>query len=168
MSDPSSDSANHSVGEVLGRIPSGVFILTAADGQGRETGMLASWVQQAGFEPPCVTVGVNHDRYLNGWLEQNPHVALNLVGDGQFEWLKHFGKGFEPDEAAFAEIDLTRTPQGVPVLTGALGYLAGSIIGQVATGDHTIYVVQIDSAQLNTDLSELKPMVHIRKDGFRY
>jgi len=168
MSDSTSDAANQAVGQVLGRIPSGVFILTAADAEGRETGMLASWVQQAGFEPPCITVGVNHDRYLNGWLEQNPYVALNLVGDGQFEWLKHFGKGFEPDEDAFSEIERTHTPQGVPVLTGALGYLAGSIIGQVATGDHTVYVVQVESAQLNADLPELKPMVHIRKDGFRY
>ena len=123
MSDSTSDAANQAVGQVLGRIPSGVFILTAADAEGRETGMLASWVQQAGFEPPCITVGVNHDRYLNGWLEQNPYVALNLVGDGQFEWLKHFGKGFEPDEDAFSEIagcyfgsdtsssELARTPK---------------------------------------------------------
>ena len=41
---------------VLGRIPSGVFILVGGDGAGRRTGLLTSWVQQASFEPPQVTV----------------------------------------------------------------------------------------------------------------
>ncbi|MBI3469346.1 MAG: flavin reductase family protein, partial [Planctomycetes bacterium] len=35
------------IGPILGRLPSGVFILTARDGTD-ETGMLASWVMQAG------------------------------------------------------------------------------------------------------------------------
>ncbi|MEO1995980.1 MAG: flavin reductase family protein [Planctomycetaceae bacterium] len=168
MPDATNDPTTQAIGAVLGRVPSGVFILTAADGEGRETGMLASWVQQAGFAPPCVTVAVNQDRYLNSWFQQNPHVVLNLIGENQFQWLKHFGKGFEPDEAAFEDIDVTRTPQGIAILTGALGYLSGSITGQVATSDHTVYVVQIDMAQLDAELAELQPMVHVRKDGFRY
>ena len=47
------------IGPVLGRTPSGVFILTASSGDGQETGMLASWVQQASFDPPAITVAVN-------------------------------------------------------------------------------------------------------------
>jgi len=168
MPEATNDPTTQAIGAVLGRVPSGVFILTASDGQGKETGMLASWVQQAGFEPPCVTVAVNQERYLHDWLQQQPHVVLNLVGEGQFEWLKHFGKGFEPDEAAFEDLDIERTSQGTAILSGALGYLSGKISGQVATGDHTVYVVQIETAQLNAELSEVKPMVHIRKDGFRY
>ncbi len=40
------------IAQVLGRIPSGIFVLTVGDDTGRETGMLASWVQQASFDPP--------------------------------------------------------------------------------------------------------------------
>ena len=47
----------------LGRIPSGLFVLTARNGE-RETGMLASWVQQCSFTPPCVSVALRKGREL--------------------------------------------------------------------------------------------------------
>jgi hypothetical protein len=61
-----SDSVND-VSAALGRVPSGIFILTTGY-EGRATGMLASWVQQAGFEPPMVTVAVRRDRFVAEWI----------------------------------------------------------------------------------------------------
>ncbi len=63
---------SENLGAVLGRTPSGIFILIAGDGQDNTTGMLASWVQQASFEPPQVTVAVNKKRYINEWLAKSP------------------------------------------------------------------------------------------------
>ena len=59
--------ASH-IASVLGRLPSGLFILTARRGAD-ETGMLASWIMQAGFDPPMITVAALHkDRLLARWL----------------------------------------------------------------------------------------------------
>src|SRR3954470_14756244 len=65
---PIREELQKSVGAVLGRTPSGLFVISAADADGRETAMLASWVQQASFSPPMVTVALNRKRYLNDWL----------------------------------------------------------------------------------------------------
>lgn len=156
------------IGRVLGRVPSGVFIATASDGGDNETGMLASWVQQAGFEPPSITIAVNKSRYLNEWLSQNPKLAVSIVGDGQFEFLKHFGKGFDPGQPAFGGVDIERGTTGLPVLSGAIGYLEGSVTGQVESGDHVIYVVAIENASAHESLDDSKPYVHTRKSGFGY
>ncbi len=156
------------IGKVLGRTPSGVYILTATDGADRATGMLASWVQQAAFEPPALTVAVNNKRYLNDWLKQSPKLALNLIGENQFAFLKHFGNGFEPDEPAFEGIDTTQSTLGLPVLTEALGYLEGTITNQIETGDHVVYLVEIESAHASEEITAAKPMIHIRKNGFNY
>ena len=51
----------------LGRVPSGLFILTARVGD-RETGMLASWVQQCSFDPPQVSAAFARDRWVLDWL----------------------------------------------------------------------------------------------------
>jgi flavin reductase (DIM6/NTAB) family NADH-FMN oxidoreductase RutF len=51
----------------LGRIPSGLFILTARRGT-LETGMLASWVQQCSFDPPLVMAAIRRGRILESWL----------------------------------------------------------------------------------------------------
>lgn len=160
--------AREEIGRVLGRTPSGVFILTATDGAGRETGMLASWVQQASFDPPMISVAVNRKRYLNDWLNKAPRLALSLVGRSQGKFLKHFGRGFEPDQPAFEGIETLRNSTGLPLLAGALGYLEGEIVAMTDAGDHCVYFVRVDAAGSGPDLANEEPMVHIRKNGFNY
>ena len=157
-----------SIAPVLGRIPSGVFILTAKHGDGRETGTLVSWVQQASFSPPMVTVAVNRKRYLKDWLTESTGIVLNLVGDHQKQFLKHFGAGFGPDEPAFEGVSIARTPAGLPILAEAFGALEGIIRGQIETGDHVVYAVEIVAAGQGPAFSESKPMVHVRKNGYNY
>lgn len=161
-----SGEARDAISRVLGRTPSGVFILTAIDGQGHSTGMLASWVQQAGFNPPSLTVAVNAKRYVNDWLKASPKLAINLVGEGQTHLLKHFGRGFEPDQAAFEGLSIAESRLGLPILSDAVGYLEGTVTAQMEAGDHIIYLLQIEHGQ--ELLTDIKPMVHIRKNGFGY
>ena len=156
------------IGPVLGRIPSGIFILTVKNDAGQETGMLASWVQQASFDPPAVTVAVNSKRYLNDWLSDGCEVVLNLIGETQKQFLGHFGKGFEPDEPAFEGLNVDRTPAGSPILPDTLGWMSGNVRGSIDGGDHQIYVVEITSAQASTAIDNEKPYVHLRKNGFNY
>ena len=56
-----SDHLKQTVGKALGRIPSGVFVLTAVH-ENRRDAMLASWVQQVGFDPPAVSIAVAKGR----------------------------------------------------------------------------------------------------------
>ena len=156
------------IGRVLGRIPSGVFILTAIDGEGQETGMLCSWVQQASFSPPQITVAVRRERYLNTWLAETHKAAVSLVAEGEKKLLGHFGKGFEMGVPAFEGIGVEHGVTGVPVLSQAMGYLEGHVVGQLPAGDHTIYLLEIVAAGGSDTLQEQKPMVHVRKNGFNY
>jgi flavin reductase (DIM6/NTAB) family NADH-FMN oxidoreductase RutF len=159
---------NESIPSVLGRIPSGISILIVGDGSGRETGMLASWVQQASFDPPMVTVAVNRKRYLNDWLKTGAPVTLNLLGEDDGKFLKHFGKGFEPDAAAFDGLSLTRAANGLPVLADTMGCLEGKVVSRSEAGDHYVYVVEITGAVAAENLDAAKPWVHIRKSGSNY
>ncbi len=149
---------------VLGRIPSGVFVLTARSGAD-ETGMLASWVQQAGFEPPMVSVAVKLGRYVGDWLEQGGEFVLNLLPE-KSPLMKHFGRGFEPGEPAFTGIGTDRPSESAPpVLTDALGYLLCRGSKAIDSGDHRIYLAEvIGGAALRDD----RPAVHIRKSGLHY
>lgn len=167
-SHPTADANHEEIGRVLGRTPSGVFILTAGDGNGRETGMLASWVQQASFEPPIVSVAVNQKRYLNDWLSAAPKLALSLVGKSHGKLLRHFGRGFEADQPAFEGIEVHRHGTGLPVLVESLGYMEGEVVSKTEVGDHCIYFVRIDTAGAGPALGNEEPMVHIRKNGFKY
>lgn len=148
----------------LGQVPSGIFILTVGSGD-RSTGMLASWVMQAGFEPPMVSVAVKQGRYVSDWLSEGQPFVLNLVGEGQNQFLKHFGKGFEPDAPAFEGMATKPCCTGVPMLSEALGHLECEPASHVDSGDHRIFLARVVRGSLTGDT---KPMVHIRKSGSRY
>ena len=156
-------SASH-LEAVLGRVASGLFILTIRHQQ-HETGMLASWVMQAGFEPPMISVAVRQGRPVCKWLDAGEAFVLNMLGEDQKKMLSHFGRGFAPDEPAFTGIELRRTADGLPVLADALGHLECRPKKHVDSGDHRIFLAEVTAG---TIAAEGQPYVHIRKSGARY
>jgi flavin reductase (DIM6/NTAB) family NADH-FMN oxidoreductase RutF len=159
----SDDSARIAIGEALAAIPSGCCILTCASG-GMSTGMLASWVQQAAFEPPMVTVAVKKGRPIEALIEQCSTFTLNALGEDPFELFKHFGSGFEPGEPAFEGLDTVTSNWGVE-LSAAQAVLNCRVEGTIEAGDHRVYVGAVANGLRR---GEGKPYVHIRKNGFSY
>ena len=150
---------------VLGRVPSGIFILTVGSGT-RATGMLSSWVMQAGFEPPMVSVAVKFGRYVCDWITDGQPFVLNLVGQSQTRLMKHFSKGFEPGVPAFGGLAITHCPRGVPILTDALGHLECEPLRHIDSGDHRIFLAKVVRGKLRSP--DAKPMVHVRASGAKY
>jgi flavin reductase (DIM6/NTAB) family NADH-FMN oxidoreductase RutF len=152
------------LGAALGRIPSGLFILTVRRGQA-ETGVLTSWVQQCGFNPPLLTLALKHDREVAGWLTDGSSFTLNILDDTQTDMIAHFGKGFRLHEPAFEEVEVNRHDGGAPVLREALAYLACEVAARWPAGDHDVYLGRVIAGRI---LNEGHPMVHIRRNGFHY
>lgn len=163
-----SQDKNSDLAQVLGRIPSGVFVLTCGDNAGNTTGMLASWVQQAAFEPPMISIVVKSGRYVNEWLAQTGRAVINIVSESQKQLLGHFGRGFEPDQDAFEGLEITTGETGLPILCDTLGYLEGEVVANVDAGDHRVYLLNVVAAGSGARLADESPMIHIRKNGFNY
>ncbi len=160
-----SDTENNSdFDPVLGRVASGIYILTVGTGD-RATGMLASWVMQAGFEPPMLSVAVKSGRYVEEWLTAGDPFVLNVVGEKQFDFLKHFGSGFDLGEPAFEGLKTTTCPRGVPILSDGLGNLHCEPTSHVDSGDHRIFLAKVVGGSLHADTP---PMTHVRKTGSHY
>lgn len=148
----------------LGRIPSGLFILTTRH-DAVETAMLASWVQQCSFEPPQVSVAVKRGRDVAELLHKEAPFALHILDDSQTTLLTHFGKGFQPDADVFKGLDVERLANGLPILSEALAYLECRIVGHFPASDHDLFIGQVVGGKL---LGDGHPMVHIRKNGSHY
>lgn len=148
----------------LGRVTSGIYILTIGRGD-NATGMLASWVMQAGFEPPMVTVAVRQGRYVADWLTAGEPFVLNVASETDKGWLKHFGKGFEPGEPAFEGLAVRDAANGAPVLADGLSYLECEPTSHLDSGEHRIFLAKVTGGEL---LNDAAPMVHLRKTGAHY
>lgn len=151
------------IGAAIGRIPSCCAILTATH-NGVSTGMLASWIQQASFEPPCVSVCVKRGRPIAGLIVGSGRFALNLVGDPPATLFKHFGKGFSPDEDAFAGLSVSPSEFG-PLLESAISRLRCRVLTRVSIGDHDAYFGEVVAAD---GASGAMPYIHLRKSGLNY
>lgn len=148
----------------LGRIPSGLFVVTARSGEA-ETGMLGSWVQQCSFDPPQLTVALRRDRDVNAWLTPGTAFTVNILDDGQTDMVAHFGRGFALGEPAFTGLEVERPGGAPPVLSEALAYLECRVEGRFPAGDHELLVGRVVAGRV---LGDGKPMVHVRKSGLHY
>jgi flavin reductase (DIM6/NTAB) family NADH-FMN oxidoreductase RutF len=152
------------LGSALGRIPSGVFILTLAR-DGIETGLLASWVQQCSFRPPMITFVVQRGRPIAEFLTNNAVFTLNILEAAQTDMIAHFGKGFTLADDAFKDLDIQRAAPHGPILQEAHAYLHGMVLDCRPAGDHDLYLAEVTAGGL---LDDSQPMVHVRKNGFHY
>ena len=157
------DSTREQVAAALGRIPSGCAILTTGSDTDR-TGMLASWVQQAGFDPLSVSVAVGKARPIVELMESSGGFVLNILGEDATAMFKHFGKGFAPGEEAFAGLDVRQVAEGV-IIEDRVAWLSATVRGRLDSGDHWLYVGEVTDGQGDV---AAKPLVHIRKNGQGY
>ena len=158
------DDPHRPLASALGRVPSGIYVLTVTRGS-VETGMLASWVQQCSFEPPQVSVAIRPEREIVTLLGPGSRFTLNILEASQTDMIVHFGRGFALDKDAFAGLEVRREPPRGPVLTEALAYLECEVAGRVKAGDHDLFLGRVLAGEL---LDEGQPMVHIRKNGLHY
>ena len=163
MKDATAD-PSEALAAALGRIPSGLFVLTARDGDA-ETARLVSWVQQCSFDPPQVTVAVNKTGGVLDWLPAGALFVLNVIPEGGKALVAHFGKGFAADEPAFDGLDVQRNGETPPVLLAAHAYLVCRAVNRVDAGDHVLVIGRVTAGGV---LHEGKPTVHTRKNGLRY
>src|SRR5215203_1792553 len=105
------DPAKINVGKALGRIPSGVFILTATH-DGNSQAMMASWVQQASFEPLAISIGMAKGRPIGEMIKSDKRLALSIIPQDDTSLMKRYARGVKPDEDPFAGVETFTTPGG--------------------------------------------------------
>lgn len=152
------------VATALGRIPSGLFVITWRHETADRT-MLASWVMQAGFAPPAVTVAVAASRDLLAAIAGGTPFVINILGESQRPLVARFGRPTAPGEDPFAGIDIVRSPCGAAAIATAAGWLECRGAAQAAGGDHVIVVAEVTAAGNGSGESSL---VHTRRNGLRY
>jgi flavorubredoxin/flavin reductase (DIM6/NTAB) family NADH-FMN oxidoreductase RutF len=156
--------AASNVEQAVGRIVGSLCVVTAKQG-GVSSGMLASWVSQASFNPPGLTIAVAKDRAMEPLTHSGNQFVVNILAEGK-ELRKHFMKSFTPGQDRFAGIETEEASNGCPILSGALSYLECSVQTRMEAGDHWLVYASVDNGKvLNQDGVTA---VHHRKSGSHY
>jgi flavin reductase (DIM6/NTAB) family NADH-FMN oxidoreductase RutF len=145
-------------------IPSGIFIVTAARGQVRSA-YVGSWIQQAAFAPPMISIAMNKRRPLLSLLEPGSGVGVNILGRRQAALYARFEKGFRLDEDPFAGEAVETAVSGAPLLQEALAYLDCRVRSIVDAGDHMLILAEVLAGAVR---QPGEPMTYTRRSGFTY
>jgi flavin reductase (DIM6/NTAB) family NADH-FMN oxidoreductase RutF len=151
----------------VGHIPSGLFIVAVRDPAGDLVdGYLASWIQQISFNPMLVSLAIRPGRPAYDLIKSGKPFAINIVGEHDKTYLKHFWKGYDPSNNPFKELAHTVGAAGGVILGQAKSAIECKMIEAFRPGDHELIIAQVlSSTHLN---EESRPMVHIRKSGADY
>lgn len=156
---------NESIGKALGRVASGLYIITVRLGE-RRTAFLGSWVQQASFAPPMISVAIGAGRPAQELFEDGATFGVNVIPQGDTSLMKHFGKGFAPDQDPYVGVETVRGVTGVELLPAAVANLECKIVASQAAGDHVVYFGEVIAGRLSPDGGT--PRTHVRPSGFHY
>lgn len=152
--------------KAIGRISGGLYIITAKKGD-LSSAMLASWVTQASFDPPGITISVAKDRAIESLMQVGDTFVLNILEEGKYQPLmKHFLKRFPPGADRFEGINIQTANNSSPILTEALAYLECEVLSRMECSDHWVVYSQITTGRVS-DPDGLTA-VHHRKVGNYY
>src|SRR5690606_10352960 len=152
----------------LGRVPSGLFIVTCI-GAAHNHGFLASWVMQTGFHPPSLSVAIKQDRPIMRDLKPGSIFCLSQLAKDDADSkaiMGHFARGFAIGEDAFAGMEMLESPKGGRYLAKALSYMECKLMRTLEPStEHNLVVGEISNGGV---LKEGEPWVHVRKSGGSY
>jgi flavorubredoxin/flavin reductase (DIM6/NTAB) family NADH-FMN oxidoreductase RutF len=157
--------------KALGRLSGGLYVVTARQGEGdsvRSGAMVASWVSQASFDPPGISIAVSKDRAIESLLQVGDRFVLNILREDNHQpLLRHFLRRFPPGADRFAGVNvLEGVASGGPVLGDALAFLGCRVTQRMEVPDHWIVYAEVE--QGNVSDSTARTAVHHRKVGNHY
>ena len=150
----------------VGHIPSGLFIVSVQNENKFIDGYLASWVQQISFSPLMISLAISPSRPGYESIISGRSFSVNIVGEHDTQYLRHFWKGYPEDQSPFNEIDHTITENGGVLIKGAKSTIDCEFVSKINPGDHEIVIAKFLNSYVNNE--EAKPKVHIRKSGLDY
>jgi len=134
---------------VMGSFPTGVTVLTVEREPGQVHGMTANSFTSVSLDPPLILVCVDQNARLLSYLKEQGRFGVSILKDTQQQISELFAKPQQdPAEEEMLGVRFKWTDTGIPLLEDALAHIACNVVAQHMSGDHTIFVGEVESMEL--------------------
>ena len=153
-----------SLGKALGKVASGLYVVTSKDGEA-VAAFTASFLVQVSFDPPIVAVAMKKGRESYDIINSSKAFAVNIISKDSMKLIGLFANPKTSGKEGLDTVAHQEKTLGVPVLTDSIAYLECKVHSQTDAGDHTVVFGEVINGEV---INEGEPATHIRKNGFSY
>ncbi len=125
--------------------PSGLAVVSV-DVEGERVGLTIGSLISLSLDPPLVGIAVSRQAALHELLRAAGRFGLSLLAADQANVAQHFARGVPPI-AMWRGIRWRPGTTGAPLLDDALGWIECHLVGEHATGDHTLFVGEVVASE---------------------
>jgi flavin reductase (DIM6/NTAB) family NADH-FMN oxidoreductase RutF len=147
----------------LRRIPYGLFLLTAKNGEDVASATV-NWVTQSSFKPPLVVVGVKQGTHPYDVIKASRSFALHPIGSGQQDVAQTFFGTVPPEGNKLGPLTFRPGVTGSPIINELPAYWECQLREVVEQGDHHVFVGEVVEAGVNNDT----PTLLLRETPWNY
>jgi flavin reductase (DIM6/NTAB) family NADH-FMN oxidoreductase RutF len=127
-------------------------------------GLTATSFSSLSVQPPMVYVSIYRKTHTHPLIEQSGIFCVNFLAPDMTHISDRFA-GRYPDEERFADLPYRTEATGAPVLNDAIAYIDCRVVEGLVTGDHTIFVGQVESAWTQKD--NQAPLIYYMGEYYR-
>jgi len=149
--------------KALGHFTTGVTVVTVEREPGKIQGMTANSFTSVSLDPMLILICVDKKAKILPLLEKKNVFGVSVLKQSQEAISEYFARGKHSAEAEERlSIQYVWSPSGVPVLEDALLQLGCKVISARVAGDHTIFVAEVQDAEIHDG----QPLLYFR-GGYR-
>lgn len=142
----------------------GLYAVTCAH-ENEVSAMTANFLTQSSFDPPMIAVAVEADSKSQRLIKSAGTFAICVFDESQRELAGQLGRKSSKRADKFDDIAWQPgVATNAPILDDALGWVECEVRGQIASGDHIVYVAEVVEAGLHREGTPLTMAVA----GFRH
>ncbi|MCH8940104.1 MAG: flavin reductase family protein [Chloroflexi bacterium] len=132
----------------LRMIPYGMYVLTTKSKDGKDVGAATvNWLTQTSFSPPLIAVGIKADSGTHQHIKDTGVFAVNVIGTDQKDMAFTFFKSLERDGNTIGGQEFEDSAETKsPLLLSSPAWWDCKVVGEVAKGDHTLFVGEVVDA----------------------
>ncbi|MCG9891751.1 MAG: flavin reductase family protein [Thermosynechococcaceae cyanobacterium MS004] len=121
-----------------------IYVVTAAY-EGQRGGQVATWVTLAAIIPEQlrVIVIISPRNFTYRLMQQSGAFVLNLLAEGQQDWLPLFGLQSMHEVNKFSDIPAQTTESGIPILPETCGWALCETLQTFDLGDRVVFLADV-------------------------
>jgi flavin reductase (DIM6/NTAB) family NADH-FMN oxidoreductase RutF len=139
---------------ILRKIPNGLFITTAKDGD-NATGAVISFVTQISIEPSLIALSIRKNSSFYDVAEKNEYLAIHLPDKEQQSMVSSFFKIKDKLHDSINGYGFKWSGLGNPLLDDIPMILEVKIIEIIDKGDHPLFICEVVNAILHQEVEML-------------